>query len=74
MKQTIKTGLMGAVLALAGGMMACSPATADAGHHKSDALAAPSGAATVHPISGLKVIPWRSPPRPAATNSAWKWP
>lgn len=57
MKQTIKMAMMGAVLALAGGMMACSPATADAGHHKSDALAAPAGEAGVHPISGLKVIP-----------------
>lgn len=58
MTQTIKTGMMGAALALALGIMACSPATADAGHHhKSDAMPAPTGAVGVHPISGLKVIP-----------------
>jgi len=57
MKQMIKAGALGAAAALAAGVMACSPATADAGRHKADALAVPTGAATVHPISGLKVIP-----------------
>lgn len=58
MKQTIKTAAAGVMLALAAGVVACAPATADAGardkKHEKSGAAAP---ASVHPISGLKVVP-----------------
>jgi len=50
-----------AVLALAGGMMACSPASAGAGHgsvgHSSVGHGAAGTVPAVHAVSGLKVVP-----------------